>query len=483
MSRGMHLGNVIMTSVSSPIQACFDGKYVWVTGSGNTKVFEVWANSTDDMGISPTKEVKLVYELTTSDLAPNTAIPSENTNIADCSFITYGNEYMWIALKKQWTNLFKDIPFDKRPKVERSKMLFDCILKVHRRTKQIVEVIRTPIAQSHKDGLDGKNLSSYYDNDIPYSHYYNDGSLGHQYTMMNSVLHFAQGKLWMVEDYVEANGSSQKIWIYDTATSTWTSQTFNGKIQKSRAQITSTNGYVYLSAYNSLSVLKHDAGTGAFITSIKGNANPNALCGLPDGRVLVSSLNGLISHLNVDNTWSHDLMVETDECTQIAYESNDVCWAVDGANHLFKVQSDNYVYGTKYTGEDYLILTANDMNYDDELATRTDITTSPLWDFDKLALQGDLIDLQYNSLNGYSFNYSIDYALVIQPIKYQKWNGTQMVDVEQPALLVLLTSSEVVVINTSEIKFGFPRPEIKRSTMSAVGVGMISFGPNDYLGD
>jgi hypothetical protein len=458
MSRGMHLGNIAKETVAAPIQAAYDGKYVWVTGSGNTQVFEVWANNTDDMGVNiSTRKTVKVADVT--DIATGVVLPSERTNITNCSFITYGGGYMWIAMKKDWTGSCV---------TGRSTMLYDCILKVNRRTRQVVDVIRTPISDAHKVKTN-----------LQYGH------LTHEYIMMNSVLHYAYGKLWMVEDYVDAIGSSQRIWIYDTTTSTWTSKTFNGKTQKNRAQITSANGYVYFAAYNSLSVLKHDGGTGNYISSIRGNANPNAMVAQPDGRILVTSYKGLISHLNTDDTWNHDLQVDTDECTGIAYESNSYCWVVDGANHLFRVGSDNYVYGSGYKDEngqdtDYTLLTANtmldmtDKNSDGELI---------MWNKDVLAYQGDMVDTNYNTLNKYSFSGNIDYVLFIPSITYQYWNGTAMANITQPGLLVVLTDSEVVVINTSEIKFGFPRPAISRSTMSAVGVGMISYGPNDYLGD
>ena len=435
MSRGMHLGNIAKESVSSPIQASFDGKYVWVTNSGATKVFEVWANSTSDLGIDPARKVTEVGSV------------SGHNN---CSFLDYGNGYMWIAKKSSIAG--------------RSTLLFDTIIKVNVLTKEVEEVIRTPISDPHRDE--------------PNSVY---GHMTHEYVMMNSVLHFAQGKLWMVEDYVdaEANGGIQRVWIYDTVTGAWTSQTFSAKIQKNRAQITSANGFVYIAAYNSLAVLKYNADTTAFVSSIRGNANPNALCAQPDGKILVTSYNGLISHLNTDDSWTHDLQVDTDECTAIAFESAAQCWVVDGSGNLFRVGSDNYVYGSGYKDEqgndtDYTLLVENNM---------LDDTDEGIWDTDKLAKQGDMVDINYNTLNKYSFSDSIDFVMTIPAITYEKWNGTQMVDVTQPVLVVVLTDSEVVVINTSEIKFGFPRPAIVRSTMSAVGVGMITYGPNDYLGD
>ena len=435
MSRGMHLGNIAKESVSAPIQASFDGKYVWVTNSGATKVFEVWANSTSNLGIDPARKVIEVGSV------------SGHNN---CSFLDYGNGYMWIAKKSSITG--------------RSTLLFDTILKVNVLTKEVEEVIRTPISEPHKEE--------------PTSVY---GHLTHEYVMMNSVLHFADGKLWMVEDYVdaEANGGIQRVWIYDTETCAWASQTFSAKIQKNRAQITSANGFVYIAAYNSLAVLKYNADTTSFVSSIRGNANPNALCAQPDGKILVTSYNGLISHLNTDDSWTHDLQVDTDECTAIAFESAAQCWVVDGSGNLFRVGSDNYVYGSGYKDEqgndtDYTLLVENNM---------LDDTDEGIWDTDKLAKQNDMVDTNYNTLNKYSFSDSIDFVMTIPAITYEKWNGTQMVDVTQPVLVVVLTDSEVVVINTSEIKFGFPRPAIVRSTMSAVGVGMITYGPNDYLGD
>ena len=441
MSRGMHLGKIAKASVSSPIQACFDGKYVWATNSGATKIYEVWANSTSDLGIDPERKV--------------TEVGSVNGH-NNCSFLSYGNGYMWIAKKSAVSG--------------RSTMLFDTILKVNVLSKEVEEVIRTPISISHKN------------TEAPWGH------STHEYIMMNSVLHFAQGKLWMVDDYLDAldNGGIQRVWIYDTVLSTWTPQTFSAKVQKNRAQITSANGFVYISAYNSLSVLKYNADTTAFVSSIRGNANPNALCAQPDGKILVTSYNGLISHLNTDDSWAHDLQVDTDECTAIAYESPTQCWVVDGSGNLFRVGSDNYVYSTGYKDEqensyDYTLLVENDM------PDETDILNSEgelvIWDKDLLAKQGDMVDLNYNTLNKYSFSDSIDFVLTIPSLTYEKWNGTQMVDIAQPVLVVILTDSEIVVINTSEIKFGFPRPVISRSTMSAVGVGMITYGPNDYLGD
>ena len=473
MSRGMHLGHVAVKSVSSPISAAFDGKYVWVTNSGATKVFEVWANSTTNLGIDPVRKVTEVAQITafSPDFVSDTGVPDEKPWVQDCGFITYGDGFMYITLKKQWSEM--------EPPVEgRSKLLFDCILKVNVLSRKIVEVIRTPISQQHKD------------EEAPWGHETPQGEgnlwwdIRHQYVMMNSVLHYCDGKLWMVDDYVDglANGS-QRVWCYNTVTGLWSFSAFAGKLQKNRAQITSANGNIYISAYNSLSVLKYDAATGLLLSSIRGNANPNALAAQPDGRILVASYKGLISHLNTDDSWTHDLQCETDECTCLAYENDSYCWAIDGESELFKVRADNYVNGTKYDGQDYKILVTNDLAVDEDLPTRVDITTSPLWDFDKLALQGDMIDLQYNSLNGYGFSSTIDFAMIIRPIEYQKWNGSSMTDVDQSALLVLLTDSEIVVINTSEIKFGFPRPAIIRSTMSAVGVGMISFGPNDYTGD
>lgn len=436
MSRGMHLGHVAVESVSSPISAAFDGKYVWVTNSGATKVFEVWANSTSNLGIDAERKVVEVASV---------------AGASNCSFLTYGNGYMWIAKKSSVSG--------------RSTLLYDTILKVNVLTKEVEETIRTPISQTHKA------------EEAPWGH------TTHEYVMMNSVLHYCDGKLWMVDDYEDAlaNGS-QRVWIYDTATSVWSFQTFAAKTQKNRAQIASMNGFVYISAYNSVAVLKYNAATNAFVTSIRGNANPNALCSTPDNKIMVTSSGGLISYLNADDSWNHDLIAETEECTQIVFESPTQFWALDG-QFIFRVGTDHYTFSNKYANQDYNILTANSMPADDELYTRADITTSPLWDFDKRAIQGDMVDLTYTSLNGYSFSSSIDHALVIQEIDYLTWNRSAMVATTQPRLLVLLTDSEIVVINTSEIKFGFPRPSIARSTMSAVGVGMISFGPNDYTGD
>ena len=441
MSRGMHLGKIAKASVSSPIQACFDGKYVWVTNSGATKVFEVWANSTADLGIDPERKVTEVGSV------------SGHNN---CSFLSYGNGFMWIAKKSAVSG--------------RSTMLFDTIIKVNTLTYEVVETIRTPISQPHKE-----------EPTSVYSH------MTHEYIMMNSVLHFAQGKLWMVEDYVDAlsNGGIQRVWVYDTALGSWTSQTFSAKVQKNRAQITSANGFVYISAYNSLAVLKYNADSTAFVSSIRGNANPNALTAQPDGKILVTSYNGLISHLKTDDSWTHDLQVDTDECTAIAFESAAQCWVVDGSGNLFRVGSDNYVYGSGYKDgqgqdTDYTLLVANTML--DETVLNGD-GDQVMWNKDLLAVQGDMVDVNYNTLNKYSFSDSIDFVITIPSLTYEKWNGTQMVDVTQPVLVVVLTDSEVVVINTSEIKFGFPRPSISRSTMSAVGVGMITYGPNDYLGD
>lgn len=462
-NRGMHLGHVAKASVPNPTQCAYDGKYVWVTNDGYTKVYEVWANSTSDSGIDPVMKATQVGQVDTAD--SNLKLPKESTTIGDCGFVTYGGGYVYITLKKKWSSLTP-------PVTDRAKTLFDCILKVDPKTFKVIDIIRTPITEEHKNQPNSE-----------YDHY--DKGVEHQYIMMNSVLHYRQGRLWMVEDYVDAlanNGGVQRIWIYNVNTGLWTSQPFAGKMQKIRAQITSTPGFVYITAYNSNSVLKYNCETYSLVSTIKGNANPYTMSPLPDGRVLVASYNGLISHLNTDDTWTHDLIAETDELTCVAYQDANFCWAVDGAAKLFRVGSDNYVLGTKYS-EDYKILTSNPLSTDDDLPNRTDLTTSPLWNFDLLAIQGDLIDLQYNSLNSYSFSSTIDYVMVIPALHYQKWNGTSMVNVNQPALVVLLTDSEVVVINTSEIKFGFPRPEIKRSTMSAVGVGMITYGPNDYLGD
>lgn len=447
MSRGLHLGNPAKASVSAPIQCAYDGRYVWVTNTGNTQIFEVWANNIDNTGVNYTaRSTVLVGQV--QDSVEN--LPTYD--FTDCSFITYGAGYMYIAKKKQW---------QLEGVTDRSKMLFDTILKVNVNTRKVEEVIRTPISQIHIDS------------DAPYQH------ATHKYVMMNSVLHFEEGKLWCVDDWVDAQSNgSQRVYTYDISSGLWSTRGFQAQTQKNRAQITSANGFVYISAYNSLSVLKYNALTGDFVSSLRGNANPNALCATPSGKILVTSDGGLVSHLNTDDTWTHDLMSDTSACTCVTYESDSYIWTVDGNSHLFRIGSDNFVYGSGYKDEsgndtDYTLLTANPMEDD----------PTKLWSDDLLALQGDMVDTSYNTLQKYSFSGTISYAKFIPSMKYQYWNGTAMVTTTQNGLLVVLTDSEIVVINTSKIKFGFPRPTISRSTMSAVGVGMISYGPNDYTGD
>lgn len=444
--RGYHLGKPETIAVSEPRKVAYDGKYIWLTKESDTRIYEWFANNTVDDG-TPTE---LKFELKLKKTVEGMAVDKPHTDgVAICASINH----MWVGV-----DAYKDSGNDPAKRVASKGTKFSKIAKIDMKSGKVVAEYPTPASTI----FTGFSI------------------------VMNSNLHFCESWVFMVEDFVEcAKLGVQKCWYLNVDTGVWGSFNLDTKPQKARFSITScSTGIVYFAGYNSLSIMKYDVNTKAFIGSVKGNAFPFAIAGTPEQEVLVCSYGGMVSKLNASDTFTHQYSSDT-EATAVVWQDPATYWTIDGAGDLFRIKTDNSIISTKYTGFDYFI--AGSCNTPDEYPFTKTLNDEPApnnWNKDAEALQGDTIDLSFNTLPKYDqIAQHLTDIMMIPSFTYQRWNGTALENVVVEPRLVIVGSSSFSVINTSDIKFGWPRPAIVRSSLEVAGKAMVSYGSQDYLGE
>jgi hypothetical protein len=477
----------------------FDGKYVWVTTDDTTKIYEIWATNTEDDGTL----TEIPVSKDSSNVNFTRAVLEDGIERLDTEIVTfqeYGNGFMNYGEQTRLVSIVPGQTKGSYMSYGAGKMyiaivpegtMFTQIQEVDALSHKVTNTWHTPFGNLASDG-----------NTV----YTEENGIARVRIKMNSNLHYCDGKLWMVENYKEGGKSGlMKVWILNIADGTWSSQSFGGKVQKPRVSIGSCgNGFVYMTAFNSLAVLKYNASTTTFVGQIRGNAFPNALVGTPNQTMLVASYGGLISTLHSDDTFSHSLSSDDKSLTKVAYQDNDFCWVLSATGDFYRLQSDNSIIGTSFRRK-----TAEPAapSVDSRLdALENPVTPKPpaptpspvfLEDYgimlsmedtesfsdDLGEMVGGCLDLSLNLLPRYTVPDNTQDLIITPPITYKRWNGSAMVNVLIEPRLCLLTSDTLSVINTSEVKFGFPRPEIKRSYLQIASKAMVSFGPSDYLGE
>jgi hypothetical protein len=288
-------------------------------------------------------------------------------------------------------------------------------------------------------------------------------------TKMNSNIVFAEDKLFMVENYEESIGANQKVWVFDIKQKKFSTIQLTVKPQKTKAYLAEcSTGFVYISNYNNLSLTKIDANALTITNVIRGNAFPGVLIGTPEKKIATASFGGLLSFLDSTDTFTHSLNTEK-EVQAIAYQDVNTYWALDVTGRLIRATSDNALIGNAadWTG-DYVIVTSAPKNtMDDDLGE----------------YQGGVIDNSGNFLNDYSIPETYHDFTIAPEFKYQRWDGTSLVDMDLKPRVIVIADNTLFVINTDEIKFCYPTPEVKRSSITISGKAMVSFGPSNYLGE
>ena len=405
MSRGMHLGQVQSLDLPSPMKMAYDGKYIWVSCSNSVKIVEWFADNTTDSGTQG-NGLNVAYTIDTSTYCTNP------------TWIMRGNKSMWIA---------------------GNGIIFDTIHSIQISNRTYGASYKTPV-----------------------------GSLNAP-IKMNSKMALANGKIWMVENYDEsAKSGVQKLWLFDSGNFQWRSITLGIKPQKARCYLTSCwDGYIYLSSYNNLAILRIDPVNETVISVTKGNAFPGPIIGTPDHKVAVCSYGGMVSTFDSSDTFTNSLSSDT-EAVGIAWQDSATYWTIDGSGDLFRIKTDNSIIGTKYSNQDYGILLTAD---------------APVFDTDVTEYTTGCYDSNWNLLNGYSISGQFDDILCTNEFNYNRWNGSSVVSVNMKPRVCLLNPTSLIVINTDEIKFCFGAPPVQRSSVAIAGKAMISYGPNNYLGE
>lgn len=412
-TRGMHLGHVLKKSTAETgNRVFFDGRDAWVFFPSDFRIYEVFATTSTDHGtLTPVDPDAAITEMEVYDTVKNG------------NFFAKGGEYLYVTTYEGGDGT----------------AFFDTIYQIHIRTRQVFGKFQLP------KNTDGKSKK------------------------MNSNICYANGKLFMVENYEESIGANQNVWVFDIATKTFSKVQLTVKPQKTKAYLAQCyTGYVYVSNYNGLSLTKIDVSTLAITSVIRGNAFPTLVIGTPDKKIVTSSYGGLMSFLDETDTFTHSLSTEKD-IQVLAYQDANTYWTIDASGKLIRATSDNALIGNAdgWTG-DYVIVTSCAKNQmDDDLGE----------------MQGGVIDNSGNFLNDYSIPASYHDLTVAPEFKYQRWNGTALVDATLAPRVIVIADNTLFVINTDEIKFCYPTPAVSRSSVSISGKAMVSYGPSNYLGE
>lgn len=287
---------------------------------------------------------------------------------------------------------------------------------------------------------------------------------------------FIDGKIWFVRQPV---GFYQYVDIVNIDDKSISTIDFPVKKQKVRADITfGYNDFVYITSWNTASILKYDLNTFSLISLIRVNANPYKLKVDPSNRrIYVASYGGMLSYIDADT----DVVTHAHGTSQSYGDAPDIK-LTDGMITDFDFDSRGYIWyvALKQLTAETPVLTGDFTSFDPNIASaslgKIDVNSNkhqfiPMYETDKLEKQLEDKD--------YFIKQEIiapDKLLINIPFNYQYWDGS--------AIQTTTVSPYLFVIDDSKLWCCRLINELCRENkLDIVGHHMITQGPFDYTGD
>lgn len=348
--------------------------------------------------------------------------------------------------------------------VANKRLEFDKITKIDLTTREIVEVIDIPV---------GKKMYS------------------------NMV--FSCGKLFMVEKAKtdQLGLDRQYLYFYDTISKTWNAESIPGRKQLAIAELCAGNdGFVYVANFNGVSITKFNAQTGAFVSTIRTNAFPQAITASFNHEVFVSSFGGMVTRVETPTNTVHNEYSSLGVAKSIACAGDSHIWfsaakpldkkmtpeeknddlsstgssAKNGSVPLSEDSSgnnDGWPVGTVNPKDEFYI---GRLNRSDNEVVFTGESHK------KVAYNRWFDDKDDWNIQPFGENDALATVFTTQPYSFKQFNGTSWYTINVEQHLVIITTTKVHIIKLDN-------ELARRGKLEFTGQSMISTGSEDYMGD
>lgn len=251
----------------------------------------------------------------------------------------------------------------------------------------------------------------------------------------------AKSKLWFATPAPLETGS-QYLFNYDIYAHTWsTTYAMQSNVQYRPVKMAwGKSDYLYVVAFNDLSVLKYNALTGTYLNTVVCNRSPNHIVVDSNKDVLVSSNSGIIMVVDqVADTSSPEIAL-TGVCDKF----------IDDGTHLWAISPG--------------------------LTRVTKVPTGVPPKHAVLEMDGTF-DFSIESFSETSFK---DIA-VLPAYNHEVWDGSSVTTITEPHGIVLLTDTSLFYATT--LTDSRTLTEVRDYSFSVRCLSMISTGPENYYGE
>lgn len=272
---------------------------------------------------------------------------------------------------------------------------------------------------------------------------------------MNSNLHFAASKLWMVtNDVSDQVDDRHRMYVLDLITNKWDWSYITTKKQQEGFRIWSHGTeYVYTSNWTNFNCSYFDVETGTYAGSFTLNGYPGFAADIGNHTSYVTSYGGMISLVNG---------------TTVTHSFNSIVSCNEFNSHIAYLPGYIWFQNEEVVGR---IKTADKSVIDSGSEDDTVLLFN---------VQLDTVDMSYIDQATYSIQNSEFKNLFVIP-SYTAVN--ELGDLITLKAMIVLHGTKVTVFDPDLVKFVFDKPEVKDSGVFNSGKGMITTGETGYIGE